>query len=93
MEISIEDFLKLKNVNVIDIRSIQSYNNNHIEGSINIPYEKLLVNPMSYLSKNKIYYIYCMKGMTSYKIANILNRQGYNIISIKGGYEEWILKK
>ena len=45
--------------NIIDIRSIEKYNNNHIEGSINIPFEKLITNPSKYLKRNEIYYIYC----------------------------------
>ena len=90
--ITIDDFLKLKNVLVIDIRNIQSFNNNHIEGAINIPYEKLIKEP-KILDKNKKYYIYCQKGITSLKIVKYLNSIGYNTISIKGGYEEWIMKK
>ena len=27
--------------NIIDIRSIEKFNNNHIEGAINIPYRKI----------------------------------------------------
>ena len=91
--ISIDEFLKLSNINIIDIRSIQAFNNNHIPGSINIPYQKLLVEPSKYLSFGKIYYLYCQKGYSSYKISNILNSFGYKTISINGGYEEWILKR
>lgn len=91
--INMSDFLKLSNINIIDIRSIQSYNNNHIPGSINIPYESLIVYPGKYLSKNKRYYIYCQKGITSKRVVGILNKEGYTTISIQGGYEEWIMKK
>lgn len=91
--ISIEELLKINNPNIIDIRSMQSFNNNHITGAINIPYEKLLVNPCKYLEKTRKYYLYCQKGITSIKICNILYRQGYSIININGGYEEWIMKK
>ena len=87
------DFLKLSNINIIDIRNIQSYNNNHIPGSINVPYELLITYPEKYLKRDKKYYIYCQKGITSRKVVNILNHQGYNTVSIKGGYEEWIIKK
>lgn len=91
--ISIEELLRLNNPNIIDIRNIQSYNNNHIIGAINIPYEKLLINSSKYLDKTKKYYIYCQKGVTSIKICKILYNQGYNVININGGYEEWIMKK
>ncbi len=39
-------------LNIIDIRSIEKYNNNHIDGSINIPFEKLIINPSKYLKRN-----------------------------------------
>lgn len=90
--ISMDDFLKLRDVNIIDLRSNQSFNNNHIPGSINIPYQKLIVAPSNYLSFGKVYYLYCQKGYSSYKISNILNSMGYKTVSINGGYEEWVIK-
>lgn len=83
---------KIGSVNIIDIRSNQSYNNNHIPGAINIPMEKLLVEPKKHLQPSVIYYIYCQKGISSQKVCQILNRIGYHAINISGGYEEWILQ-
>lgn len=91
--ISVTDLKSKKNeVNIIDIRSNQSYNNNHIPGAINIPMEKLLVEPKKYLQANVIYYIYCQKGISSQKVCQILNRMGYHTVNISGGYEEWIIQ-
>lgn len=78
--------------NIIDIRSNQSYNNNHIPGAINIPMERLLVEPKKYLQASTVYYIYCQKGISSPKLCQILNRMGYHTVNISGGYEEWILQ-
>ncbi len=90
--ISISDLLNIKDtVHVIDVRSPQSYNNNHMDGAINIPYEKLIANPSEYLNPNIRYYIYCQKGLTSGNVCQILNRMGYKATNIIGGYEEWIL--
>lgn len=83
---------KVYSVNIIDIRNSQSYNNNHIPNSINIPMEKLIVDPKTYLKANETYYLYCQKGISSPKICQILNRMGYHTINICGGYEEWILE-
>jgi len=82
---------KINTVDIIDIRSKQSYNNNHIPTAINIPMETLLINPNKYLKTNNIYYIYCQKGISSSKISQILNKMGYHTVNIIGGYEEWIL--
>lgn len=90
--ISISDLLQIQTpIHLIDVRSVQSYNNNHMEGAINIPYEKLIANPKGYLNPNIRYYIYCQKGITSSKVCQILTRMGYKVTNIIGGYEEWIL--
>lgn len=92
--ISVTDFLKRSQFsNIIDIRSIQDYNNNHIPGSKNVPFEKLITKPNKYLEMSNIYYIYCQKGIKSSKAVQILNKMGYRVINIEGGYESWILEK
>lgn len=91
--ITVEELLKCSDISIIDVRNEQSYNNNHIPGSINIPYNKLISNPNMYLERGKKYYIYCQKGITSAKLCNYLLSLGFNVVNIIGGYEEWILKK
>lgn len=92
--ISVRDFL-LSNINnnIIDIRSIEKYNNNHIPGAINIEQNQLLMYPNKYLKKGERYYIYCQKGISSQKMSQILNNMGYMTTSISGGYEEWMMQK
>ena len=80
-------------VNIIDIRSVQSYNNNHIGNAINIPFEKLIVSPHIYLNPLKKYFLYCRCGLTSKKACQILTNLGYKVVNIEGGYEEWILRR
>lgn len=82
---------KIGTINIIDIRSVEKYNFSHIDTSINIPSDILISNPSKYLKKNETYYIYCQYGRTSIKLSLALNRLGYKIINITGGYEAWIL--
>ena len=91
--ISVYELKKLNNVNIIDIRSIEKYNNRHITGAINIPLEQLLINFSKYLNRNKKYYVYCQKGIQSRKLCQILIREGYNVVNVTGGYEAWILNE
>lgn len=79
--------------NIIDIRNIENYNYSHIPGAINIPSEKLLINPNKYINKKEKYYIYCQHGKTSYNICRILSNMGYNVIELKGGYDSYIKNK
>ena len=91
--ISIADLQKIKNIKIIDIRSIEKYNNGHIENAINIPLEQLLIKFNKLLSRNEKYYIYCQKGVQSKKICQILKNNGFKAINILGGYEAWILNE
>ena len=91
MEISINNLLKLRDANIIDIRSSTKYSDNHIPFSINVPYDRLMSNPSKYLNKYDTYYIYCQKGITSKSCVNVLRAMGYNVFSVIGGYEEFII--
>lgn len=92
--ISVSELSKLlPRINLIDIRSIEKFNDNHIPGAINIPDEKLLANYQKYLDPNQTYYLYCQKGLKSLKISQILNRLGYKTANLNGGYESWILEQ
>lgn len=93
MSISIEELLKKNNTNIIDIRSIEKYNDNHINGARNIPMILLLKDPSKYLKFDETYYIYCQKGINSIKVCRELNKKGYKLINVIGGYEGWILKR
>lgn len=89
--ININELLNMKNINIVDIRNVEKYNDNHIPNAINIPQEKILLNPNKYLDKNIRYYIYCQKGMSSYNICRILTTMGYKVTNINGGYESYIM--
>ena len=91
--INVDELKKLNNINIIDIRSIEKYNNNHILNAKNIPLEQLLIKPEKYLSKYEKYYIYCRKGIQSRKLCQILTNNGYNVVNIIGGYESWIMNE
>lgn len=93
MSISIRDLLKLDNASIIDLRSIEKYNDNHMPGAKNIPTLLLLKSPEKYLDKFTTYYLYCQKGENSVKVCNALNRKGYHTVNVLGGYESWMLEK
>ena len=94
--ISVKEFKKIKNLEeaeIIDIRSNQKYNDNHIYNAKNIIYEQLLINPFKYLNKYTKYYIYCQRGMKSKSLCKYLKSIGFNVVNILGGYEAWILNE
>ncbi len=70
---------------IIDIRDKNDYDNFHLKNSINIEFDKLLVNPSLYLDFNHKYCFYCDRGLSSLNLSNILNKLGYNTFSLNGG--------
>jgi len=91
--ISVMDLKKLSNIDIIDIRSIEKYNNGYIMNAINIPAEQLLIRPDKYLIRHKKYYIYCQKGIQSRRICAILSNNGYTVVNVLGGYEAWVMNE
>ena len=67
---------------LIDIEQKEIYNQYHIDGSVNIPYEVLLYNRDRLLNKKETYYIYCHGGHKSKKVVNILEKYGYNVVQV-----------
>ena len=93
MNITISELLKLKDINIIDIRPYQRYLEGHIPGSISISYYELLLNHSKYLKQEEKYYLYCESGFKSKNLVNTLKRLGYNVYNIEGGYHNYLLIK
>ena len=73
-------------INLIDIRNTTAYKLGNIPYSKNISKNELMFNPEKYLFKDKIYYIYCEKGIQSRSLVLYLNNIGYKTINLIGGY-------
>lgn len=67
---------------LIDISDPITYQEKKVLGSINIPYQKLLLNYKELLDKNKKYYIMCTKGIHSGKVVSILEFYGYDVTQV-----------
>ena len=64
---------------LIDIQNAIDYQKRHHPDSINIPYDKLMLNYKTLLEKNKPYFIVCAKGTKSRKAVSILEFYGYDV--------------
>ena len=64
---------------LIDVRSPREYSKDHNPYSININYDKLLMNYKTILDKNKKYYLICDKGKRSKQAVRILSFYGYDV--------------
>lgn len=63
---------------LIDVRSIQEYNEYHLNGAICIPYFELQERISGIIEdKSRMIIVYCQSGARSKKAINVLNKMGY----------------
>ena len=88
--ISFSELLKMDFAHIIDIRSIDKYQNGHVPGALHYDYQSLLFTPERYLNKNDVYYIYCDSGNRSFSLCKTLNHLGYHTVNVLGGYQNYL---
>lgn len=86
-----QNILHLEDVQLIDVRTPEEYNEGHIKNSQNIDYksptfgEDILV-----LDKTKPVIVYCKSGKRSGNSSKILKKAGFVIVyDLEGGILEW----
>ena len=93
-EIDIKELKKKQanNAKIIDVRSLQEYNERHIKGAINIPYYDMNKNIQNKLvDKNQEIVLYCSYGGRSKTANNRLKSLGYNnVYCLYRGIDFWI---
>ncbi len=76
---------------VIDLRSKEEFEEVHVEGARNIPYEELGMYK-KYLPKDKLYLLYCDRGSSSLLAAKELSREGIRAATLAGGIQAALQK-
>lgn len=73
---------------IIDVRSIQEYQEWHIDGAINIPVWDIKQKILNYTeSKDQYIILYCSSGVRSKKAQSILWNMGFkNVFNVNGGF-------
>ena len=71
---------------VIDLRNKEEFEEVHVEGARNIPYENLKMY-QKYLPKDKIYVLYCDRGSSSLMAAKEMSKEGYQTVTVVGGIQ------
>ena len=76
--------LNKENYIIVDVRTKEEYDIDHIEGAINIPYDTIDENVD--LDKEKTILVYCKSGARSNKAYQTLKNLGFDVIDL-GSYE------
>ncbi|WP_299602822.1 rhodanese-like domain-containing protein [uncultured Aquimarina sp.] len=81
-----------KNVQFIDIRTPQEYQEGFIDDAVNISFsdKENFTSKFENLNKNEPVYIYCYSGWRSHRAAKLLITLGFEkVYDFKGGYKAW----
>ena len=83
---ALSQMAKEENFILLDVRTMEEYNDGHIPGAINIANESIRTDEIAELpDKNQRIYVYCRSGNRSKQAAKKLVKLGYtNIVEIGG---------
>lgn len=71
---------------LVDVRTVEEFNNGHIEGAINIPYDEILEN-LDKLDKTKPTILYCKSNQRAEFASLALKSAGFSYIYIGDGVD------
>ena len=91
---SMDEIVQIMNENkdyiILDVRTIEEYNEGHIPNAICIPNETIGEDIVSKLpNKEQLILIYCRSGNRSKQAAKKLNQLGYTNLIEFGGIIDW----
>ena len=92
--ISIKDFYEKytnnssEKLTILDVREIHEYEAGHIPSAQNFPLSTLGTD-FSKLDKDQKYYVICQAGGRSARAYDFLEVQGFNVINVEGGMNNW----
>ena len=92
--ISMKDFYEKyannssEKLTILDVREIHEYAAGHIPSAENFPLSTL-GSDFTKLDKDQKYYVICQAGGRSAKAYDFLDAQGFDVINIEGGMNNW----
>lgn len=92
--ISVEDLAEKRDqVVLLDARELEEYQTSHIAGALHIGYNKVNMDLLKKISKEKELVVYCSIGYRSEKVGKILQEQGFeNVSNLYGSLFAWANK-
>ena len=79
------------NVVVLDVRTADEFKEGHLEGAVNIDYKQgdFVEQAVTKLPKERTIAVYCRSGRRSAGAAELLAKEGYRVVNMKGGIIAW----
>ena len=89
-KVKLEDVLAKNNYIIVDVRSLEEYNESHLVGAINIPHDT--IDETVNLDKTKDILVYCRSGSRSNMAKVTLEKLGYIVYDL-GAFDSIDLPK
>ena len=70
---------------LLDVRTAEEYHNGHIDGSVNVPLDRISFIVNTVRDKNTPLYVHCLSGARSARAASTLKAMGYLDVTNIGG--------
>lgn len=79
------------NTVLLDVRTAGEYAEAHLRGAllIDVNTDTFQTTVRRWLSRNKTIAVYCRSGRRSLRAAELLKKEGYRVVNLKGGIMEW----
>ncbi|MBQ6527537.1 MAG: rhodanese-like domain-containing protein [Clostridia bacterium] len=82
IERGLERFHETPGAILMDVREKEEYAQGHIPGAVNLPLSRL---PEIKVDRTASLFLYCLRGMRSFKAKRMLRRMGYTQVWSIGG--------
>ncbi len=78
-------------VQLVDVRDASEYEEGHLANAININVQApgFIETANAKLSKKRPVYVYCRSGRRSLVAAELLSKEGYEVVNMDGGILSW----
>lgn len=95
--VSVEELQSIKQqdtIQLVDVRTSREYNGGYIEGAvlIDVMSNNFVNKAKKELNTTTPVYLYCRSGRRSIKAAELLEKEGYKVKYLEGGYTAWHMK-
>src|SRR5579884_717422 len=87
--VELERMVRGGEVNVVDVRASEDYNEGHIPGAVNLPKDRW--QSLQGLRKDKINVLYCYSQVCHLAAAAAVEfaGKGYPVMELEGGFRTW----
>ena len=89
--LELKSLLANENIQLVDVRTPEEVKEGFIKTAVFANYfdDDFIAKASNQLNKSKPVYMYCRSGNRSEKAAITLKEEGFNVIHVLGGFNQW----